>query len=145
MTVDQAVAKNRRAHVHRDVGIFPDLGSLPLAGRFGQRECVSSLACAGDDELSAGPEWRGNVLMPFVRKGQGPKLFAGFSVETDNGAFRHSYDLLSAGEFDQHGRSIAWSSSAPLPFGRTGSGIECKHLPAMNVAADLDHETAVNE
>src|SRR6185503_18116583 len=96
-------------------------------------------------ELSASPQWRGNVLVPFVRKRHGPQLFARLAVKSDDRALGHRNNLLSAGEIDQHRRSIAWSKSAPLPFSRAGRGIEREHLPAVNVAADLDHETSRSE
>src|SRR6185295_4914212 len=84
VTVDQPVAVNRRTHVHRDVRVLPDFARFPLAASLLQRVSVCALSCAGDDEMRAGPEWRRDVLVPFVRKRDSPQLFAGLAVDTNN-------------------------------------------------------------
>src|SRR5215217_33533 len=100
MTVDEAVSENGRAHVHRDVGVLPGFGRLPLAGILREGVGVCALSRSRDDQVRAGPEWCRYVLMPLVRKCYRPQLFACLAVETDDRAFSHCYDLLAAAGFD---------------------------------------------
>src|SRR6185369_2975093 len=144
MTVDEAVAENRRAHIHRDLRVLPGFGRLPLAGILREGVGVCALAWSRNDQVRAGPEWRRYVLMPLVRKYHRPQLFTCLAVETDDRAFRHRYDLLAATGFDHDWRSIAWSKSFPFPLGCSRCRIETEHLAAVNVAADLDHDASVD-
>src|SRR5215217_7433638 len=144
MSIDDAVAKNRRAHVHRDVGVFPNLDCLPFAARLRQRVSVSALSCSGDDEMSARPEWGCDVLMPLVRKRHRPQFFAGFGLNTDDRAFGHTHDLRAAAGLDYHRRSIAGTKPAPLPFCCSGGGVESEKLSTVKVAADLHYQTSID-
>src|SRR5215203_3048598 len=119
MAVDEAVAENRRAHVHRDVEILPGFGCLPLLGILCQSVGMCALSCSRDDQVRAGPEWCRDILMPLVWKCYRPQLFACFTVETDDRAFRHRDDLPAAAGFDHNRGSVAWSKSLPFPLGRS--------------------------
>src|SRR5829696_3159993 len=145
MPIDYAVTKNRRAHVHRDVRIFPTLDCLPFACGLRQRVSVSALSCSGDNEMSARPEWSCDVLMPLVGKQYRPQFFAGFSFNTDYRALGHTHNLRAAAGLNYYRRSVAGTKSAPLPFCCSGAGIESENLSAVKVAADLDHQASIDE
>ena len=72
VTIDQTVAKNRRAHVHRDVGILPGSRSPATCRRFASSAKRVFLVVCRRRQMSAGPEWRGDVLVPFVGKRHRP-------------------------------------------------------------------------
>src|SRR5829696_3311421 len=145
MTIDQSIAEHRRAHVHRDVRILPAFGCFPFTCCLLQLESMRALACARDDEMSAGPKRRRDVLVPLVGECDRPQLFSGFAVDANDGAFGHRHDLRLTAEFDHYRRSITWTKSAPFPFRRAGRWIESENLAAVHVAADLDYQTSVNQ
>jgi len=86
-TVDQAVAVDRRTHVHRHVSIFPNFSRSPLTRRLTQRKGVRALTSPRDDKMRAGPERRDNVLVPFVRERRGPKLLTRTSIKAHDRTF----------------------------------------------------------
>ena len=48
--------------------VLPDFGRLPLTVFLRQRKSVRALARSGNDQMCAGPDWRGDVFIPLVRK-----------------------------------------------------------------------------
>src|ERR1043165_2296036 len=143
MRVYNTAGNNRRAHVHRDVGVLPDFSGLPLAVLFGECESVCALPGAVSDQVSAGPERRRDVLVPLVGKRRRPQFFAALRVEADNQLLRQGNDLRLLADLDDERGRVTWSNSAPLPLRRAARGIQAENLAAVNVAADLDYQTSI--